>query len=209
MKTKFLVLVLVVACCGMPCAASAVHLTGNFSADFLGSASANQSVAALALGSQPLFWGVGWEVILGKVGFGGDYMVSFLRDSTTQWWLDWYAPALYISYHPIGANSFLDPFFEIGVGSAGRVMLARRPPAGSPNLSLALFPFVAAGLSLDLDGLLLGAKLAYTPSISPIPATEIPRYPLGSFQVTVSAGIALGWPDPWGARTAGARRSRP
>jgi hypothetical protein len=208
-KTKILVLVLAVACFGMPCAASAVHLTGNFSADFLGSASASQSVAALAIGSQPLFWGVGWEVIIGKVGFGGDYMVSFFRDSTPQWWLDWYAPALYISYHPIGANSSLDPFFEAGVGSAGQVMLARRPPVGSTNLSLALFPFVAAGLSLDLDGLLLGAKLAYTPAISPIPATEIPRYPLGSLQVTVTAGISLGWPDQWGARSASARHLRP
>ena len=39
----------------------------------------------------------------------------------------------------------------------------------------------------------MGAKLIYTPLVSQIPATNIPRYPLGSFQAMVTAGISLGW----------------
>ena len=67
-------------------------------------------------------------------------MVSFFRDAFTQWWLDWYAPALSLSYHPFGGNSFLDPFLQAGIGSAGRVMLARRPPASPSRALPLLFP---------------------------------------------------------------------
>ena len=63
----------------------------------------------------------------------------------------------------------------------------------SQDLELSLFPFVATGLNFNLDGLLFGAKVAYMPCVSPIPVTDIPRYPLGSLQVTVSAGVSLGW----------------
>jgi hypothetical protein len=171
----------------------AVRLTGNLSADIFGSASTEQSVSTFAVGGQPLFWGFGWEVILGKVGFGGDCAVSFFQDAGAQWWLDWLAPALFASYHPLGANTLLDPFVEVGLGCAGRVMLARRPMHTAQGLELSLYPFVAGGLNLNLDGLLVGAKLAYTPYASPIPVTDIPRYPLGSLQLTMSAGVSLGW----------------
>jgi hypothetical protein len=119
--------------------------------------------------------------------------VSFFQDAGAQWWLDWFAPALFASFHPLGGNSFLDPFVEAGVGCAGRVMLARHPMRAPQGLELSLFPFVAGGINFNLDGLLLGAKVAYVPYASPIPVTDIPRYPLGSLQVTVSAGVSLGW----------------
>jgi hypothetical protein len=190
---KFPVLVLALALIGAPAFAGAVRLTGNLSADILGSDSAAQSVSTFAVGGQPLFWGFGWEVILGTVGFGGDIGVSFFRDAGTQWWLDWYAPAMFVSFHPLGANSFLDPFLEVGVGCAGQVLLARRPMRTTDGLELSLFPFAAAGLSFNLNGLLLGAKVAYAPCVSSIPVTDIPGYPLGSLQVTVSAGVSIGW----------------
>jgi hypothetical protein len=202
-KTKFPALVLALVLFGAPAFAGghgtpwhsggAVRLTGNLSADILGSASASQSVSTFAVGSQPLFWGFGWEVILGKVGFGGDLGVSFFQDAGAQWWLDWFAPALFASYHPLGASSFLDPFVEVGVGCAGRVMMARYPMRTPPGLELSLFPFVAGGLNFNLDGFLLGAKVSYTPFVSPVPVTSIPGYPLGSLQVTLSAGVSLGW----------------
>ena len=53
--------------------------------------------------------------------------------------------------------------------------------------------FVAAGLAVNLDGLLLAAKAAYTPVSTAIPATDIPGRPLGALQVTLSAGVSFGW----------------
>jgi hypothetical protein len=197
MKAKFLVVVLALAALGAPCFAGAVHLTGNLSADFLGDHSAREIINTFTVGDQPLFWGLGWEVILDRVGFGGDYLVSFFRDAGSQWWLDWYAPAFYLSFHPFGGNAFFDPFLQVGIGSAGRVLLGTmHTPMTAPldrDLFLALFPFVGGGIALNLDGLLLSAKVAYTPYASPIPVTSIQTYPLGRFQVTLGAGISLGW----------------
>jgi hypothetical protein len=197
MKSTFLVLVLALAALGTPCFAGAVHLTGTVSADFLAGSSTQQMIDTFAAGDQPLFWGLGWEVIMGRVGFGGDYLVSFSQDAGEHWWLDWYAPALFVSFHPLGGKSFLDPFLELGVGSSGRVLLepARTPmgPAPSQDLSLALFPFAGGGIAFNLDGFLLSVKAVYTPYSSQVPATDIPAYPLGKFQVTVSGGISIGW----------------
>ncbi|MGD0726101.1 MAG: hypothetical protein ABSB63_11120 [Spirochaetia bacterium] len=197
MKSTFLVLVLALAALGMPCFAGAVHLTGNVSADFLGGNSAPQIINTFTVGDQPLFWGFGWEVIIDHFGFGGDYLVSFYQDAGEHWWLDWYAPALFLSFHPLGGRSFLDPFLQVGIGSSGRVLLEpQRMPVGTgptQNLSLSLFPFVGGGLALNIESLLLSAKVVYTPYSSQIPVTDIPSYPLGKFQVTLSAGISLGW----------------
>ena len=196
MKSTFLVLVLALAALGMPCFAGAVHLTGIVSADFLGGNSPQQSINTFTVGDQPLFWGFGWEVIVNHFGFGGDYMVSFYQDASEHWWLDWNAPALFLSFHPLGGRSFLDPFLQVGIGSSGRVFLAQQPASMGPgpgqDLALSLFPFVGGGLALNLESLLLSAKVVYTPYSSPIPVTDIPAYPMGKFQVTVSAGISLG-----------------
>jgi hypothetical protein len=193
MKMKVLALVLALAALGVPCFAGAVHLTGNVAADFLGGPSAQQIINTFALGDQPLLWGFGWEVILDRVGFGGDYMVSFFRDGGAQWWLDWYAPALYLSFHPLGANRFVDPFLQVGFGSGGRVELDRWRSSYTQSLFLSLFPFVSGGLNLNLQGLLIGAKATYTPYNGAIPVTDIPTYPLGKLQVTLTAGLSLGW----------------
>ena len=197
MKSTFLVLALALAALGMPCFAGAVHLTGIVSADFLGGSPPPQSINTFTAGDQPLFWGCGWEVIINHFGFGGDYMVSFSQDAGEHWWLDWYAPALFLSFHPLGGRSFLDPFLQVGIGSSGRVFLDQRAasmgPGPAQDLSLSLFPFVGGGLALNLESLLLSAKVVYTPYSSQIPVTDIPGYPMGRFQVTLSAGISLGW----------------
>jgi hypothetical protein len=193
MKMKFLVLIVALAALGGPCFAGAVHLTGDVAADFLTAQSAQQIVNTFAVGDQPLLWGFGWEVILNQMGFGGDYTVSFFRDQGAQWWLDWYAPAIGLSFHPLGGNRIVDPFLQVGIGSAGRVNFKRGGYYSTQDLYLSIFPFVTGGLSLNLDGLLLGAKVTYTPYNSPIPVTDIPAYPLGKFQVTLTAGISIGW----------------
>ncbi len=92
-------------------------------------------------------------------------MVSFFQRRPPGWWLDWYAPALYLGSTPSARNRFVDPYVEVGMGCAGRVHPLRSCRIGwwSRSLSLALFPFVAGGLSLDLDGLLVGRRVTYTP----------------------------------------------
>ena len=193
MKLKAIVLALALVPAAIPFA-GAVHLTTDLSADFLQGTSAQQIVATFGVADQPLLWGFGWEVIPGHMGFGGDYQVSFSQDAAAGWWLDWYAPALYLSYHPVGGRRFLDPFLEVGMGCAGRVFLSALPNTVlNRSLYLALFPFVAGGLSLNLDGLLVGAKVTYTPWKAQIPVTSIPVDPLGTFQVTFTAGVSLGW----------------
>jgi len=193
MKLKALVIALALAPLG-GLFAGAVHLTTDLSADFLPGTSAGQIVSTFTVGGQPVMWGFGWEIIPGRLGFGGDYLVSFEQDSATGWWLDWYAPALALAWHPVGGHRLVDPFFQAGFGAAGRVHLSGMYgyPV-EPDLSLALFPFVGGGVNLNLDGLMVGAKGIYTPFRSAIPVTSIPLYPLGEFQVTVTAGVSLGW----------------
>jgi hypothetical protein len=193
MKARFLALVLALAAFGAPSFADAVHLTGDLSANFLGGSTTQQIVNTFSVGDQPLIWGLGWEVILGRVGFGGDYMVDFFRDEGSQWWLDWFAPALYMSFHPIGANRFIDPFVQAGIGSAGRVLLRGRQWSAGDDLMISIFPYVAGGLNFNLDGLLLGLKATYMPFNSELPVTYIPAYPLGPLQVSLSAGFSIGW----------------
>ena len=123
-----------------------MHLTGDLSADFLGAVSAEQIISTFSVGDQPLSCGFGWEVILDRIGFGGDYMVNFFRDAGQTWWLDWYAPALYMSFHPLGANWLLDPFVQVGVGCSGRVLLDRWSQPANEDLYLTLFPFVGTVL---------------------------------------------------------------
>lgn len=193
MKLKAFVLALALVPAAIT-VAGAVHLTTDLSADFLQGTSAQQIISTFAVADQPLLWGFGWEVIPGRAGIGGDYQVSFSQDAAAGWWLDWYAPALYLSYHPVGGRRFLDPFLEVGMGCAGKVFISAPPETVlSRSLYLALFPFLAGGLSLNLDGLIVGAKVAYTPYKAQIPVTAIPVDPLGTFQVTLTAGVSLGW----------------
>jgi hypothetical protein len=193
MKAFFLALALALAPAALTFA-GAVHLTTALSADFLQGTSAEQIIATFAVADQPLAWGFGWEVIPDRMGFGGNYQVSFSQDASSSWWLDWYSPALSLSYHPLGPNRSLDPFAAVGVGCAGRVFLSGAAAQSSTrSLSIALFPFLEGGACVNLDGLLFGAKAAWTPFKTGIPVTSIPVYPLGTFQVTFTAGISLGW----------------
>jgi hypothetical protein len=194
MKMKAVILMLALAPFSSSLFAGALHLTTDLSADFLPGTSARQIVSTFAVADQPVMWGFGWEIVPGRLGFGGEYLVSFAQEASTGWWLDWYAPALALAWHPVGGNRFLDPFFQAGLGAAGRVHLTgMQGTAAEPSLSLALFPFVAGGLNVNLDGLLVGVKGIYTPFKSAVPVTNIPLYPLGDFQVTVSAGVSVGW----------------
>ena len=168
-----------------------VDLTAVLGKDFIGSPSFNQAVEALG-GDRPLF-GLGWEVVMDHVGLGGQYLVDFHEDDPESWWLDWNGQALYASYHFLGTRSFIDPFVNAGMGCAGRVFLGPEEGEDWPTrLSIVLYPFVGAGASLVLDGFKVGAKLDYALDRSGIPATGIPEYPLGRFQISVMAGVTFG-----------------
>ncbi len=178
---------------GAPAFAGSFHLTGGVSADYLRGPDAQQIIDSFASPSQPPFSGVGWEVIIGKVGFGGEYDANFIRSSQGTWWVDWYTQPLFVSWHPFRTGSVLDPFVQAGLGSAGRAFMGQWMGSVSDNMRISVFPFVAGGLALDLSGVLLSGKVSYAPFMSPPPGTAFSDYPLGNVQVTLGAGIAIDW----------------
>jgi hypothetical protein len=193
MKTKALAMLIALACSSTPCFAGSVHLTGNLGSDFSKGPTAQQVISTFTDPAQQPYGGFGWEVVLGKMGFGGDYSVSFFRNDASQWWLDWYGQPLFISFHPLRSRMLLDPYLQAGLGSAGRVFLGEWSGPAPSNLYLSIFPFAAAGLSLNLEGFLVGAKVSYAPFLTPPPATGFSNAPIGNIQVTLSVGVALGW----------------
>ncbi len=185
MRRAMIILVLLAAA-SAGFAVPVVSLTGAMAANFDAVPSVQQAMEGFQA-NRPI-WGFGWEVVPRRLGIGGLLMVNFFRDAASQWVLDWSAQPLYLSYHIFGGGAFLDPFLQAGFGSTGRVPLEG---TAGPGLHLSVFPFVAAGLSLNLEGFVLGTKLSYAPFSAPIPVTDIPPYPTGSFQVVVYTGIAL------------------
>ena len=161
------------------------------------------------------FWGPSWEVVIDKFGFGMHYLVKFDRLPTGNevapydWSLDWMGD-FFASFHLFGGGTFIDPFVVAGFGNAGRVDIDgdqgywvqdedgeweyeyEFDPTHDAVSNMSLFPYVGAGVALDLDGLLIGARLDYRPTVLPVPATQFKDYPLTSFQVSLFAGVALG-----------------
>ena len=162
------------------------------------------------------FWGPSWEVMLDRFGFGMHYLVKFdrlnpdLESSLYDWSLDWMGD-FYAAFHIFGSRAFFDPFIEVGFGSVGRVDIHDNggywvqdeygewdyryewnPDDGDVS-NMSLYPYVGAGLALNLDGLLLGARFSYRPKTLPVPATQFTDYPLTNFQIGLFGGVAIGW----------------
>ena len=163
---------------------------------------ADQAVSALLADANPR-WGLGWEVVLRKIGFGGTYLVRFFQDDQSDWLFDWWGEPFYISYHLFGGGAFIDPFVSAGVACAGGLNMDNPPTISYTRhpftevwdlsgLALSLFPMLTAGLAVDLDGFTVGARMNYIPFQSPIPATEIAAYPVGQFQIVAYVGVTLG-----------------
>ena len=185
---RILVVVILLASAGLAFAQTQVRLTGHLALDFAERPSVREVTRAFADSEKQILWGPGWEV-------GGTYLVSFFQDENSGWWLDWYGEPLYVGYHLFGAGAFIDPFMQIGLGSAGRVTLEDETAAAQDPLYLSIFPFISGGLALDLDGFIVGGRLSYYPLITPPPATDFQNYPLDNFQVALFAGIGLGPSD--------------
>ncbi len=174
------------------------RVTADAVASFFGSPTAGQVINNFTSENQPLYWGVGFEVVHRHLGIGGDYTVDFQRNSQGEWWLDWYGQAVTLNYHLFNHRTFIDPYAGVGLGSAGRVWLGSAPASGGSydpsgyGLLLSIFPVASIGVGLDLDAFYVGAKISYLPVISPPPATPFENVPLGSVQVMLSVGVALG-----------------
>jgi hypothetical protein len=192
---KFRVLAFCLFCAAVPAVAEArVNLSGVIGKDFMSSPSFDQAVRAL--GSDSPFGGFGWEVIIDHIGLGGQYLVDFHSDDPHRWWLDWDGQAIYTSYHLFGARSVVDPFVDTGIGCAGRVFLGAED-CDAARLAISIYPFVSAGAAVNLHHLRIAAKLSYALGESAIPATAIPGYPIGRFQVSALVGFTLGSCRPW------------
>jgi hypothetical protein len=145
-----------------------------------------------------------WEVILNRIGFGMHYAMKFVETShlNTPYAVNWKGD-LFLSFHPLGGGSLLDPFVEFGWGNAGSAEVRsgqtsylnwkKRASEGSVT-ELVLYRYAAAGLALDLRGLLLGARLAYMPSQfrNPIPDESVVMYELPELELGLFVGVALG-----------------
>lgn len=140
-----------------------------------------------------------WEVIPHHLGYGMTCQLVFDRQDSTvaelpyQWYLDWIATWDF-RFHPF-RWSFLDPFVELGLGSAGKVEITDydeygvEPPSDRNPLHLSLFGQVGWGLGFRLGALNLGARMVYRFFNDPPPATQYEPYPLTDFHVDLFVGF--------------------
>ena len=213
MKRVILAVLMIAAVCG-PAMAESFRIGGIAGFDVLESRS--EDAVHMELEGNSLMPGWYFEVMPGQLGFGMTNLVKFSRhhyeapasvvekDEVYTWYFDWIAP-LELRYHVL-AEHVVDPFIGVGFGSAGRVKISPEDEheldvrddervgeaEGEEDLvSLSLFGEIGAGIGLRLEGLHLGAKASYRFSESPIPATEIPSYPLRQFHVGFFAGLSF------------------
>jgi len=168
-----------------------------------------------------------WEVVFDHLGLGMHYGVrfdeaAFETESSTDWYMDWKGD-FFLSYHILGGGSIVDPFVEFGWGNVGTALVATPAYPDYPDwedevahgsaVALGFYNYFGGGLAVDLNGLLLGAKLSYIPSElnTPIPDASIDLYDLAPFEVSLFGGVALGghrdrrdrdwksrdWDDEW------------
>ncbi|MBT3274096.1 MAG: hypothetical protein HN368_13145 [Spirochaetales bacterium] len=218
MKKKFLIgtiaLALFLATTAVATADTRVRLVFNAAEDFVQKPNL-ASVQGSFDDQANVFWGPSVEVVIDRLGFGMHSLVKFDRLPTGEdqqrydWSLDWMGD-FFAAYHLFGADTFIDPFFEVGFGNVGRVDIDDDQgrwietsdgdweyeyvfdPTTQPVSNLSLFAYVGAGVALNFDGLLLGARVNYRPMVIPVPATQFNDYPLTSFQVGLFAGVSLG-----------------
>lgn len=212
---KFLA-VLLLGCAGSLAANPQFRMAMNAAVDFAGRPSFADLETSLDDPAN-MFYGFQWEVITGgSVGFGMHALVRFIdapRSDTLRdlddWWIDWNGD-LFLSFHPLGGGSPVDPFASLGYGSAGRALLTsgisgywyqddadlwlyewyEQPYDDLTNLSL--YPYICIGLALDLDAFLIEARAIYRPVAHRIPGTQITNYPLKNIQLAFASGVAIG-----------------
>ncbi|MFW6291419.1 MAG: hypothetical protein ACOC7V_03750 [Spirochaetota bacterium] len=159
--------------------------------------------------SEQTLTGWHWEVLLDRLGFGMHYGVRFFeREADGPYFVNWKGD-FFVSYHPMGGGAPVDPFMEVGWGNVGNARVESVHDDRYPDwedrvhdgtaTELALYTYAAAGLALDLNGLLLGARLAYLPTelANPVPDRSVGYYDLGEFEFGIFGGVALGSHKSW------------
>jgi hypothetical protein len=176
---------------GITAAETQVRITGSTALHFAERPAAREAIDAFSRTDRDFFCGPGWELLLDRVGLGGNYLVRLFEDDAQVRWVDWVSEALFVSYHAFGAGFPLDAFVHAGLGTAGRAVADERGRDQDP-VYVSIFPMLVAGLGLDLDGFLFGGRFTWIPETSPPAGTEIVGYPVEQYQVALYAGIALG-----------------
>ncbi len=87
-----------------------------------------------------------------------------------------------ISYHFFGFHSFLDPYIDGGVGSAGAQFFDNRSLEWQTATQITIFGFAGAGLNIVLaDSFLIGAGIRATPlSFNPSPLATYEQIPIAA-----------------------------
>jgi hypothetical protein len=209
MKTFISVLSLTLLLAGSLFADGQFRIAGDVSTEFAEQPSFDDALSEFDTGDQgDFFTGWHWEVIMDKIGFGMIYQIKFdetklITSPSSDAWLDWKG-GMFVSYHLFGGGSLIDPFAEIGYANAGRVIISDLDDfdyggydfeeylnEGEAVTNMSLYPYIAGGVAIDLDGFLFGAKLSYHPIVSTIPV-PFDEYPLKAFEVGIFGGLAFG-----------------
>jgi len=163
---------------------------------------------ALIVPNQETMTGWSWEVVFDRLGLGMHYGVRFNNpviesEAPVDWYMDWKGD-FFLSYHILGGGSVIDPFVEFGWGNVGTALVSPSEYYEYPDwedevedgsaVALGFYNYFAGGVAVDLNGLLLGAKISYIPSeiAGPVSAPSIDRYELSQFEVSIFGGVALG-----------------
>jgi hypothetical protein len=160
-----------------------------------------------------------WEVVFDYLGLGMHYGMRFTEavyesEISSEWYMDWKGD-FFLSYHILGGGSVIDPFVEFGWGNVGTALISNPEYPDYPDwedevadgtaVALGFYNYFAGGVAVDLNGLLLGAKLSYIPADlnTPIPDPSIERYDLAPFEVSLFGGVSLGGHRQWRDRKHG------
>lgn len=141
------------------------------------------------------FNGLGWDLIMGKVGIGTRALVRFDSAGVPGDRLLDFEGTGGVSYHLFGTGPF-DLFGEAGLGAVGRVNLTRGvdevPGQDLTGLNLGLFPYWGTGAAFRWDNFVLGVRAQWHKVHWAVPAAPIQPYPLGDFSMGLFFGLSTG-----------------
>jgi len=138
--------------------------------------------------------GLHFEIIGEHMGFGaealGDSRLDDVQDTDGPGEAVWQGE-VFLSYHIFGANSFIDPYVQLGAGNAGYVSWIDEN--NSDELALSLYPSFSAGINAVFDGgLILGMRHSYRPENNLVPGAGLPLADLAAHQTTLQIGYQFG-----------------
>lgn len=94
------------------------------------------------------------------------------------------------THHLFGAFSFVDPFLEVGLGTAGIYV----PGAGggkSALENLSIYPFLGGGVNMNFGGSFLGIKLNWRPTEISFEQSGFDPYPMSNFRAGIYFGFTI------------------